>query len=125
MGPLPTTIHAFWRMVWHDECFAIVMTTNTEENGRTKCERYWPEGQGETNAMTVEDFTIILESVHQCDGYTRSILKLTRGNESRPVVHFWYVDTTSCHMTPVHGRSSNLLSPFVCSMSRRLYCIAY
>lgn len=32
----------FWRMAWQLHCPTVVMMTNLEE-GRKKCERYWPE----------------------------------------------------------------------------------
>ncbi|XP_077100377.1 receptor-type tyrosine-protein phosphatase H-like isoform X2 [Siphateles boraxobius] len=41
-GPLPSTINDFWRMVWQKRSQAIVMVTNCTENGKVKCEQYWP-----------------------------------------------------------------------------------
>lgn len=80
---------AFWRMVWHDSCYAIVMTTNTEEGGKIKCERYWPTEPGQTE--TYGDINVTLVSVHPCDGYTRSALSIERGGETRSALHFWCV----------------------------------
>ncbi|KAJ1679102.1 tyrosine protein phosphatase 1 [Spiromyces aspiralis] len=42
-GPLPNTVHDFWQMVWEQRCRAIVMLTKPLENGRCKCEEYWPQ----------------------------------------------------------------------------------
>lgn len=41
-GPTDATVVDFWRMVWQLHCPTIIMMTNLEE-GRKKCERYWPE----------------------------------------------------------------------------------
>ena len=54
LGPLEATIDDFWRMVWEHCCELMIMLTNLEEVGRTKCAKYWPE-EGETTygAITV------------------------------------------------------------------------
>ncbi|KAG9481599.1 hypothetical protein GDO78_010699 [Eleutherodactylus coqui] len=41
-GPLPNTTTDFWRMVWEHQVNTVLMLTNCMENGRVKCEHYWP-----------------------------------------------------------------------------------
>lgn len=42
-GPLPTTVSAFWQMIWESKSDVVAMMTQEVERGRVKCHRYWPE----------------------------------------------------------------------------------
>ena len=42
MGPKPTTVVNFWRMIWQEKPTVILMLTGLVEQGIPKCERYWP-----------------------------------------------------------------------------------
>nr|XP_056707926.1 receptor-type tyrosine-protein phosphatase eta-like [Euleptes europaea] len=58
-GPLPNTVQDFWRMIWEKSIHTIVMLTKCIEQGRTKCEEYWPNKQSKnygdiTVSMTSE-----------------------------------------------------------------------
>lgn len=97
-GPMPETCEAFIRMVWEQNCVAIVMATGLQENGKRKCERYWPHDLGMTEQFGFIDVT--LESSQQLQGYMKNILSLKRGTEVREVCHFWY-NTWPDHGVPV------------------------
>lgn len=45
-GPLPTTVSAFWQMIWESKSNVVAMMTKEVERGRVKCHRYWPEKPG-------------------------------------------------------------------------------
>ncbi|XP_061600532.1 tyrosine-protein phosphatase non-receptor type 13 [Cololabis saira] len=45
-GPLPSTVQAFWQMIWENKSDIISMMTQEVERGRIKCHKYWPEKVG-------------------------------------------------------------------------------
>ncbi|KAJ1351366.1 hypothetical protein KIN20_007357, partial [Parelaphostrongylus tenuis] len=51
-GPMPTTICDFWRMIVCENVTHIVMLCETMENGKQKCEQYWPAALD--GKMTIE-----------------------------------------------------------------------
>ncbi|VDM57749.1 unnamed protein product, partial [Angiostrongylus costaricensis] len=51
-GPMPTTVYDFWRMILSENVTHIVMLCETIENGKAKCEQYWPIAKDEK--MTIE-----------------------------------------------------------------------
>jgi len=74
-GPLPKTVEDFWRMVWQERAPSIVMITNLEEGGKTKCEQYWPDSATEsfgpfqvsiTEQQILADYTIRKLTVKVC-----------------------------------------------------------
>ncbi|CAD5231349.1 unnamed protein product [Bursaphelenchus xylophilus] len=47
-GPLQDTVNDFWRMVYQEKCYGIVMLCQMEELGKVKCVQYFPKANGET-----------------------------------------------------------------------------
>ena len=91
MGPLEKCVKNFWRAVWTDKCPTIVMLTELEEDGVSKCERYWPKMDGTgTPVEYAGGFSIRNVEVIKRKGYVKSMLKVTRKGEERSITHFWY-----------------------------------
>ncbi|KAJ8247584.1 hypothetical protein GJAV_G00248000 [Gymnothorax javanicus] len=86
-GPLPSTVNEFWRMVWEKNVHTLVMLTKCNEQGRVKCEKYWPSGTQHYSNITVTTATEIpLE-----DWTIRDFsLKNVKTAETRTVRHFHF-----------------------------------
>ncbi|XP_069760928.1 receptor-type tyrosine-protein phosphatase kappa-like [Narcine bancroftii] len=61
-GPLAVTIGDFWHMVWQEKCTTILMLTKINEQGKTKCEQYWPAA----GSQTFGKFTVSLLNEWSC-----------------------------------------------------------
>ncbi|KAG7279229.1 hypothetical protein CRUP_013621 [Coryphaenoides rupestris] len=104
-GPLPATVNEFWRMVWEKNVQTMVMLTRCNEQGRVKCEKYWPEDSKHFGNITVTMTSeIVLEDWTLRDFYIKNV----KTAETRSMRHF--------HFTawPDHGvpESTELLINF-------------
>ncbi|MEQ2310311.1 hypothetical protein AMECASPLE_007579 [Ameca splendens] len=59
-GPLPSTVQAFWQMIWENKADIIAMMTQEVERGRIKCHKYWPEKQ--STLLTTGRYQLHLEN---------------------------------------------------------------
>uniref|UniRef100_A0A8C8TJ04 Receptor-type tyrosine-protein phosphatase eta n=1 Tax=Peromyscus maniculatus bairdii TaxID=230844 RepID=A0A8C8TJ04_PERMB len=87
-GPLPNTLKDFWRMVWEKNVYAIVMLTKCVEQGRTKCEEYWPSKQ----AQDYGDITVAMTSEVVLPEWTIRdfVVKNMQTSESHPLRQFHF-----------------------------------
>ncbi|XP_037398454.1 receptor-type tyrosine-protein phosphatase beta-like isoform X17 [Pygocentrus nattereri] len=86
-GPLPATVNEFWRMIWEKHVQTIVMLTKCNEQGRVKCEKYWPSETKMYSNITVTNMSeITLEDWTISDFTIRNV----KTAESREVRHFHF-----------------------------------
>ena len=56
-GPTRDTFAEFWRMVWEQNARVVVMITHLFENGKPKCDLYWPDAGSDTYGGLVVSLT--------------------------------------------------------------------
>ncbi|VDM46734.1 unnamed protein product [Toxocara canis] len=92
-GPLPSTRDHFWRVVWEQQCPAIVALTKCVEKGRDKCHQYWPDTDQLSVLYADIEVTLMNETVYE--EFTVRELRLTNMRESctapRTMRHFHYM----------------------------------
>ncbi|XP_056138392.1 receptor-type tyrosine-protein phosphatase eta [Lampris incognitus] len=86
-GPLPCTVNEFWRMIWEKNVQTLVMLTRCNEQGRVKCERYWP-----STTKPFENITVTTTSEIPLEDWTiRDFdIKNVKTAETRSVRHFHF-----------------------------------
>lgn len=77
-------------MIWESNASTIIMATGLIEKGKRKCERYWPAEVDGHTSMQFGDIAVVSVKEVPAKGYIYTMLKATRGGESRRVDHFWY-----------------------------------
>ncbi|XP_077548485.1 receptor-type tyrosine-protein phosphatase kappa-like [Haemaphysalis longicornis] len=95
-GPNSRTVDDFWRMVWQENVCKIVMLTGLVENGKTKCEQYWPKksaNYGEVQVHFIAEETFPDYTVHQ--------LHITLADTTREVKHF-HMQSWPDHGVPLY-----------------------
>ena len=80
---MPDTVDDFWRMIWEHKLCTIVMVTKLVENGREKCQRYWPSGPGQV-LETGTGIVVTLMEVKVFTDYEIRVMSVT--NVSKQLV---------------------------------------
>ncbi|KAH9508798.1 hypothetical protein Btru_050089 [Bulinus truncatus] len=86
-GPHKGMVNDFIKMLWEQKVEKIVMLTDVVENGKTKCEKYWPDdGKAKFGSIKMS-----LKATHKFCDYTVSIFELSKkGGEFHTVTHFHF-----------------------------------
>lgn len=87
-GPLPGTKDDFWNMVWTEKSLVIVMLVQLVENGRIKCDQYWPFDEKKESVSDSLDIEKTEENILPL--WTERTFYLSNGTESRKVRHYQF-----------------------------------
>ncbi|KAL6261513.1 hypothetical protein P5V15_006601 [Pogonomyrmex californicus] len=100
-GPKPNTVVDFWRMIWQENVLIICMLTNVVENGKTKCEQYWPDIGKKKKYGDI----IVLNARHNVFAdYCLRTFHVTYGEETRKIEHLHYTAWPD-HGVPMYTHS--------------------
>ena len=97
-GPVKATLSDFWHMAWQERTCVIVMLCGLEEEGRRKCEEYWPVQEG--GVLKLGPFTVTTVSRRPAVGAPEgeelvvselSLVKEDKPDKPRRLVHFHYL----------------------------------
>ncbi|KAM0726010.1 Receptor-type tyrosine-protein phosphatase mu [Formica fusca] len=100
-GPKPNTVIDFWRMIWQENVLIICMLANVIENGKTKCEQYWPDIGKKKKYGDV----IVLNAKHNVFAdYCFRTFQVTWGEETRKIEHLHYTAWPD-HGVPLYTHS--------------------
>ncbi|XP_077550273.1 receptor-type tyrosine-protein phosphatase T-like isoform X2 [Haemaphysalis longicornis] len=95
-GPKSRTVDDFWRMVWQENVCKIVMLTGLVENGKTKCEKYWP-----TKSANYGEVQVHLMAEEKFPDYTVRQLHITLADTTREVKLF-HLQSWPDHGVPLY-----------------------
>uniref|UniRef100_A0A8C9VRS6 protein-tyrosine-phosphatase n=1 Tax=Scleropages formosus TaxID=113540 RepID=A0A8C9VRS6_SCLFO len=99
LGPKQETVYDFWRMVWQENCFSIVMITKLVEVGRVKCCKYWPD-----DSDMYGDIKITLLKIETLAEYTvRTFALERRGYPAKHEVRQFHFTSWPEHGVPYHA----------------------
>ncbi|WAR15937.1 PTPRS-like protein [Mya arenaria] len=90
LGPMSKQMEdfgMFWNMIWQQKVEKIVMVTNLMEEGKEKCEQYWPR------VGTTKDYSgvkVTCQSEDEYAEFTRRLLLLNDGEFQRQLHHLHF-----------------------------------
>ncbi|XP_041348547.1 receptor-type tyrosine-protein phosphatase epsilon-like [Gigantopelta aegis] len=97
-GPVPLTTDDFWRMIWEQGVNKMVMLSNLVEDGKTKCEQYWPELN---SVKTTGELKVKNVNVFERSDYTiRQFLIDTDQSKRTHIVKMFHFTTWPDHGVP-------------------------
>jgi len=102
-GPLDDTFDSFWRMIWEQRVYVVVMITNLVERGRKKCDMYWPKegtlSYGQIDVTMVKEAVLANYTIRELKVKHRKLKKKKWICSERTVMQFHYTGWPD-HGTP-------------------------
>ncbi|KAK0065014.1 receptor-type tyrosine-protein phosphatase T, partial [Biomphalaria pfeifferi] len=112
-GPSEHTVKDFIRMLWEQNTEKVVMLTNLIEDGKVKCEKYWPDD----DTKAYGDIKVKLISTQTYAEYTIRKLELCKKNQTSHQV-------TQFHFTSWPDKSVPTASWSLVDFEQRVFTVA-
>ncbi|WAR17001.1 LAR-like protein [Mya arenaria] len=90
LGPMSKQLgdfSPFWQMIWQEKVEKIVMLTNLVEDGKDKCEQYWPP-PGTSKNYGMHYISCLNENEYA--DYKRREFTISKGRETRELHHLHF-----------------------------------
>ncbi|XP_072045801.1 tyrosine-protein phosphatase 10D-like, partial [Amphiura filiformis] len=87
-GPTQDTLNDFWEAIWEQNSHTIVMLANSVENGRIKCETYWPENENEIKEYGA--ITVTCNNIAEMGDYVVRHFSVEKDGDTRNVSQFQF-----------------------------------
>ncbi|XP_055926868.1 tyrosine-protein phosphatase 99A-like isoform X1 [Argiope bruennichi] len=102
-GPLPSTFDDYWRMIWEQKVYIIIMITNLVERGRRKCDMYWPKEGSELYGIVQVKLTQEVElATYTIRTFVIRNLKVKKKTSSERTVYQYHYTNWPDHGVPEH-----------------------
>ncbi|KAI1295769.1 Receptor-type tyrosine-protein phosphatase T [Halotydeus destructor] len=98
-GPCSNTLTDFWRMVWQTDSRIVIMLSNLEEDGRNKCDKYWPE-----EMQTYGQYRVTVIGKEVFADYVVRKFYVEKGEFKREVIQYHFVSWPD-HAVPTYSVS--------------------
>ncbi|XP_031767330.2 tyrosine-protein phosphatase corkscrew-like isoform X2 [Galleria mellonella] len=114
-GCLSNTKDDFWRMIWQEDVRIIAMITNEYENGKKKCERYWPHSGHEER---FDNLTVKSISQTHYEDYLLRELDVTDDKKCCRTIYQYQFTSWPDHGAPTEP--DGVLN-FIADINRKMY----
>uniref|UniRef100_A0A0K0E7X8 Tyrosine-protein phosphatase domain-containing protein n=1 Tax=Strongyloides stercoralis TaxID=6248 RepID=A0A0K0E7X8_STRER len=122
-GPLPNTVYDFWRMVWQLKIRSIVMLCEVFEDGKKKCEQYWPVNSNEN--LKINDISIVFLGKHFAyRNIIKTYLRIIMNGKERIVFHYQYLEWPDRGVPTNHFLCLNLMRLAIKTRPIVIHCSA-
>ncbi|XP_037776898.1 receptor-type tyrosine-protein phosphatase alpha-like [Penaeus monodon] len=91
-GPKKSTLQDFWRMIWEQNVYVIIMVTSCNEGTMNKCSKYWPHVKEAPFCFTREDLIVCTTKESTKNGYIVRRIQIMKGDDQRSCLQYQFVD---------------------------------
>ncbi|XP_063613913.1 receptor-type tyrosine-protein phosphatase alpha-like [Penaeus indicus] len=91
-GPKNTTVQDFWRMIWEQNVYVIIMVTSCNEGAKNKCSQYWPHVNEAPFCFPREGLTVYTTKESTKSSYVVRRIQIIKGDDQRNCLQYQYLE---------------------------------